>query len=87
MFESYLTGECGGFIYMLCNLIIRTYDGKILLNLRWARYTLDADGVWARETYIKSLVRFVKKHRAAQVALVLAALGDVFIWLNILNII
>lgn len=87
MFESRLTGECGGFTYMLRNLITRTYDGKLLLNLRWAHYTLSDDDIWVREPYIKSLFKFIKQHRAAQVAFALAAIGDTCIWLNFFGVI
>ena len=87
MFESRLTGECGSFAYMLRNLVTRTYDGKLLLNLRWARYTLNEDNIWVREPYIKGIFKFIMEHRTAQIALALAALGDTYTWLNILDVI
>lgn len=89
MFESQVTGECGGFFYMLRNLISRGQHG-LFLNLKWRHLTYceyDEDcGVWVYEPYIKSLFKFIKAHRMAQFALVLAGIGDTFIWLNILHI-
>lgn len=86
MFESRLTGECGSFTYMLRNLIVRSYNGKIFLNLRWARYVLNDDDIWVREPYIKGIFKFIKEHLWTQVAFTLAAIGDTFIWLFLLGI-
>lgn len=87
MFESQVTGECGNLFYVARNLVGRSYEGKLFLNLRWAHYTYNEDGIWVREPYVKSLYKFIKQHICAQIFIALAALGDIYIWLNIFGII
>ena len=89
MFVSQITGECGGLFYMLGNLISRGQHG-LFLNLKWhyLTYTEHGDyGVWHYEPYVKILFKFIKDHKAAQLALTLAGIGDILIWLTIFNII
>lgn len=88
MFVSQITGECGGLFYMLRNLISRGQHG-MFLNLKWshlAYYDYGDYGVWIYEPYIKSLLKFIKTHKVAQLALLFAGIGDAFIWFNILHI-
>lgn len=89
MFESQVTGECGGLFYMLRNLISRGQHG-LFLNLKWRHLTYteyDGYGLWHYEPYAKTLFKFIKAHKVAQLALVLAGIGDSLMWLNIMNII
>lgn len=89
MFVSQATGECGGLFYMLCHLISRGQNG-LFFNFRWRHlsYRNYGDhGVWAYVPYLKSLFQFIKAHKMAQLALVLAGIGDSLMWLNIMNII
>ena len=90
MFESQVTGEYGGLFYMLRNLISRGQHG-LFLNLKWRHLTYreydENHGVWVYEPYIKTLFKFIKAHKMAQLALVLAGIGDSLMWLNIMNII
>ena len=90
MFESQVTGGCGGLFYMLRHLISRGQHG-LFLNLKWrhlAYCEYDKNhGVWVYEPYIKTLFKFIKAHKMAQLALVLAGIGDSLMWLNIMNII
>lgn len=89
MFESQVTGECGGLFYMLRNLISRGQHG-LFLNLKWRHLTYrdyGDHGVWIYEPYIKTLFKFIKARKMAQLALALAGIGDSLMWLNILNII
>ncbi len=89
MFISQVTGEIGGFFYILRNLISRGQHG-LFFNLKWRHITYrdyGDYGVWVYEPYLKSLFKFIKAHEIAQLALVLAGIGDSLMWLNILNII
>ena len=89
MFESQVTGECGGLFYMLRNLISRGQHG-LFLNLKWRHLTYcdyGDHGVWVYEPYLKTLFKFIKAHKTAQLALTLAGIGDSLMWLNIMNII
>lgn len=89
MFESQVTGECGGLFYMLRNLISRGQHG-LFINLKWRHLTYcdyGDHGVWVYEPYLKTLFKFIKAHKAAQLALALASIGDSLMWLSIMNIV
>lgn len=90
MFESQVTGKCGGFLYMLSHLISRGQNG-LFWNLKWRHLVYEDYGVYAGWFYepffMTHLIRPIKTHKFLQVLLVLAGIGDTFIWLNILNII
>lgn len=90
MFESQVTGECGGLFYVLRNLISRGQHG-LFFNLRWRHRTYykydESHGVWVYEPYLKTLFKFVKGHKMIQITLVLAGIGDFLIWLSIMNFI
>lgn len=89
MYISQVTGECGGFFYMLRNLIPRGQHG-LFLNLKWRHMTYEDYGdygKWVYEPAVKSFFKFIKAHKSAQIALALAFVGDTVMWLNILNVI
>ena len=89
MFESQVTGECGGLFYMLRSLISRGQHG-LFLNLKWRHLTYcnyGHHGVWVYEPCLKTLFKFIKAHKAAQLALALASIGDSLMWLSIMNIV
>lgn len=89
MFESQVTGECGGLSYMLRNLISKGQHG-LFFNLKWRHLAyVECDenyGVWVYEPYIITLLKFIKAHRIAQISLILACIGDTVIWLRMFQI-
>lgn len=89
MFESQITGECGGFFYMIRNLVSCGKSG-LFANLKWRHMTFEDNelgGMWFYEPVWKTVVRHIRNHKIFQAALIAAFIGDCLIWASILHII
>ena len=77
MYESQLTGECGGLSHVIRNLIVRDYKSRLHWNLRWVRYTWNEQlNGWVRESFVRGIINTIRHHMWAKLALVFAAVGD-----------